>query len=158
MALGLTQPLTEMSTRSISRGKGGQCVRLTTYRHPVPLSWNLGTLNSWKPLGHSGSVMGLLYLYYVPACTLCVWMTLVMKGYEIQPSLLLIGWRKRARICFAGMYLRQVYQLHHPLSPQTFNWHDFRLLTLYFDELYTLLIISVWRFTFCVNFVGNKQY
>ena len=30
MALGLTQPLTEMSTRNISRGKGGRCVGLTT--------------------------------------------------------------------------------------------------------------------------------
>ena len=30
MTLGSTQPLTEMSTRSISWGKGGRCVRLTT--------------------------------------------------------------------------------------------------------------------------------
>jgi hypothetical protein len=30
MALGLTQPLTEMSTRNVSWGKGGRCVRLTT--------------------------------------------------------------------------------------------------------------------------------
>jgi len=30
MAVGSTQPLTEMSTRSISWGKGGRCVRLTT--------------------------------------------------------------------------------------------------------------------------------
>jgi hypothetical protein len=29
MALGLTQPLTVMSTRDISWGKGGRCVRLT---------------------------------------------------------------------------------------------------------------------------------
>jgi hypothetical protein len=29
----------------------------------VPLSRNLGTLTSWNPLGHSGAVMGLLYLY-----------------------------------------------------------------------------------------------
>ena len=63
MALGSTHPLTEMSTRSISWGKGGRCVRLTTYPHPVPLSRNLGTLTSWKPLGHSRPVMGLLYLY-----------------------------------------------------------------------------------------------
>jgi len=35
MALGSTQPLTEMSTRSISWGKGDRCVRLTTYQHPV---------------------------------------------------------------------------------------------------------------------------
>ena len=44
-------------------GKGGQCVRLTTYHHPVPLSRNLGIITSWNPLGHSRPVMGLLYLY-----------------------------------------------------------------------------------------------
>ena len=63
MALESTQPLTEMSTRSISWGEGGRCVRLTTYNHPVPLSRNLGTLTSWNPLGLSRPVMGLLYLY-----------------------------------------------------------------------------------------------
>ena len=30
MALGSTQPLVKMSTRNISGGKGGRCVRLTT--------------------------------------------------------------------------------------------------------------------------------
>jgi len=44
-------------------GKGGRCLRLTTYHHPVPLSLNLGTLTSWYPLSHSGPVTGLLYLY-----------------------------------------------------------------------------------------------
>jgi len=62
MALGSTQPLTEVSTRSISWGKGGRCVRLTTYHHPVLLSRNLGTFNSWNPLGHSRPVTGLLDL------------------------------------------------------------------------------------------------
>ena len=28
------------------------------------LSWNLGTLTSWNPLGHSRPVTGLLYLYH----------------------------------------------------------------------------------------------
>ena len=32
-----------------------------SYHHPVPLSWNLGTLTSWNPLGLSRPVMGLLY-------------------------------------------------------------------------------------------------
>jgi len=45
------------------RGKGGRCVRLTTYHHPLPLSRNLGALTSWNPLGLSRHVMGLLYLY-----------------------------------------------------------------------------------------------
>ena len=44
-------------------GKGGRCVRLTTYHHFVPLSRNLGTLTSWNPLGHSRPVTGLIYLY-----------------------------------------------------------------------------------------------
>jgi len=36
---------------------------LTTYHHPVPLSRNLGTLTSLNPLGPSGPVTGLIYLY-----------------------------------------------------------------------------------------------
>ena len=44
-------------------GKGGRCVRLTTYHYPVPLSRNLGTLTSWNPLSHSRPVTGLLYLF-----------------------------------------------------------------------------------------------
>jgi len=40
-----------------------RCVRLTTYHHPVPLSRNLGNLTSWNPLGPSGPVTGLLYLF-----------------------------------------------------------------------------------------------
>jgi len=48
---------------TISWGKGGWCVRLTTYHHPVPLSRNLGTLTSWNPLGLSRPVMGLIYIY-----------------------------------------------------------------------------------------------
>ena len=64
MALGSTQPLTEMSTRSISWGvKAAGAYGWQPYHHPVPLSWNLGTLTSWNPLGHSGPVMGLIHLF-----------------------------------------------------------------------------------------------
>ena len=58
MAQESTQPLTEMNTSCISWGKGGRCVRLTTYHHPVPLTWNLGILTSWNFLGHSRPVNG----------------------------------------------------------------------------------------------------
>jgi hypothetical protein len=44
-------------------GKGGRCVRLTTYHHLVLLSRNLGALTSSKPLGLSRPVTGLLYLF-----------------------------------------------------------------------------------------------
>jgi hypothetical protein len=45
MALGLTQPLTDMSTRNISWGKGGRCVELTT----LPPSC-ADCLEIWEPL------------------------------------------------------------------------------------------------------------
>ena len=50
MAQGSTQPLVKMSTRNIPGGKGGRCVRLTTYHHTLPLSGNLGALTSQTPL------------------------------------------------------------------------------------------------------------
>jgi len=43
--------------------KGGRCVRLTTYHHPVPLSRNLGTLTSWNPLSRPVTELINLYLY-----------------------------------------------------------------------------------------------
>ena len=63
MTLGSTQPLKEMSTWSIYWGKGGRCVRMTTYHHLVPLSRNLGTLTSCNLWGLFRPVRGLLYLY-----------------------------------------------------------------------------------------------
>ena len=68
MTLGLTQPLTEMSTRNISWGvKAADALRadnLTTFM--CRLSWNLGTSTSWNPLVLSRPVMGLLYLLPLP--------------------------------------------------------------------------------------------
>ena len=53
MALGSTQPLTEMSTRSISWGKGSRCVMLTNLPPScavVVKSGNLNFLESFGPL------------------------------------------------------------------------------------------------------------
>jgi len=61
MALGSTQPLVKMSSRTIPGGKGGWCVRLTTYHHTVPLSRNLGALTSQNPLGPFSPLTGQLY-------------------------------------------------------------------------------------------------
>jgi len=65
MALGSTQPLTEMSTRNISwGGKGGWCVGLTT----LPSSC-ADCLEIWEPQPSGtlracpGLLKGLLYLY-----------------------------------------------------------------------------------------------
>jgi hypothetical protein len=43
-------------------GKGGRCVRLTTYHLHVPMSRTLGALISWNPVGLSRPVMGQLNL------------------------------------------------------------------------------------------------
>jgi hypothetical protein len=47
-------------------GKGGRCVRLTTYHHIAPLSRNLGALISLDPSGPAWPVTGVLYLYPPP--------------------------------------------------------------------------------------------
>jgi len=56
MALGLTQPLTEMSTRNVfwgeEGGKGGRCVGLSTLPPiHVPIVLKSGSLNLLEPLG-----------------------------------------------------------------------------------------------------------
>ena len=63
MALGSTQPLTEMSTGAFLGGKGGRCVRLTTLPPPsCAVVMKSGNLNFLEPSGHSRPVTGLLYL------------------------------------------------------------------------------------------------
>ena len=51
MALGSIQPLTEMSTRCISWGKGGLCVRLTTLPPSCVVVMKSGNLNFLEPSG-----------------------------------------------------------------------------------------------------------
>ena len=63
MALGLTQPLTEMSTRDISwevRRTVRRADDITTFT--CRLSWNLGASIFWNPQGLSRPVMGMLSL------------------------------------------------------------------------------------------------
>jgi hypothetical protein len=43
-------------------GKGGRCVRLTTYHLHVPMSRNLGNLTSWNPVGLFRPVKGELLI------------------------------------------------------------------------------------------------
>ena len=51
MALGSTQPLTEMSTRKMSLYKGGRCVRLTTLPPDCVVFMKFGNLNFLEPSG-----------------------------------------------------------------------------------------------------------
>jgi hypothetical protein len=64
MALGSTQPLTEMSTRCISWRKGSRCVRLTTLPPSCAVVMKSGNLNFLEPSGHSRPVTGLPYLFF----------------------------------------------------------------------------------------------
>jgi hypothetical protein len=65
MALGLSQLLTEVSTRNNSWGKDGRCVGLTTLPNLIcRLYSNLGASTSWNPQGLSRPVVGLLYRHY----------------------------------------------------------------------------------------------
>jgi hypothetical protein len=47
------------------RGKGGRCLRLTTYHLHVPMSRNLGALTSWNPVGLFRPVMGQLLQWFM---------------------------------------------------------------------------------------------
>jgi len=51
MALGSTQPLREMSSRSVSLGKGGRCVWLTTLPPSCAVVMKSGYLNFLEPSG-----------------------------------------------------------------------------------------------------------
>jgi hypothetical protein len=51
MALGSTQPLTEVSTRSLPGGEGGRCVRLTTLPPSCAVVKKSGKLNFMEPSG-----------------------------------------------------------------------------------------------------------
>ena len=65
MALGSTQPLTETSTRCISWGKGGRCVRLTTLPPSCAVVMKSGNLNFLEPSGPlqacNGTALSLTY-------------------------------------------------------------------------------------------------
>ena len=63
MALGSTQHLTEMSTRSISWGKGGRCVGLTTLPPSCAVVMKFWSLNFLEPSGPLQACNGIALLY-----------------------------------------------------------------------------------------------
>ena len=93
MALGSTQPLTEMSTRNISWGKGGRCVVLTT----LPPSC-VNCLEIWEPQppGTLWACNGIALLFFFFVLLNIVYFFLVFRvshknGEVISPTAL-IDW------------------------------------------------------------------
>ena len=83
MALGSTQPLTEMSTRNTSGGKGGRCVRLTTYHHYSVVVKKSGSLNSPRPLWACMDCNGCAFLNGIQfACEKGFLLVEVYVGYD----------------------------------------------------------------------------
>jgi len=60
------------------------------YHHPVPLSWNLVTVTSWNPLGHSRPVTGLLYLYLFYVISSLTFNHFLLKNFSLYFLQLLV--------------------------------------------------------------------
>ena len=60
---------------------------MKTSHHPVPLSWNLGTLTSWNPLGHSRPVTGLLFLFLPYSRTLYLYVNKLKSDFFFRYQL-----------------------------------------------------------------------
>jgi len=69
MALGSTQPLTEMSTRSIPGGKGGRCVSLTTLPPSCAVVKKSGNLDFLQPSGPPQDCNGTDLLFFTSVNT-----------------------------------------------------------------------------------------
>ena len=65
MALGSTQPLTEMSTGVFPGGKGGRCARLTTLPLSCAVVMKSGNLNFLEPSGPLQACNGTALLLYI---------------------------------------------------------------------------------------------
>ena len=68
LALGSTDPLTEMSTRNISWGKGGRCVRLITLPPSCAVVTKSGNFNFLEPSGPLQACNGTDLPLYVLVC------------------------------------------------------------------------------------------
>ena len=66
MALGVDSAPSENEYQEYPGGKGGRCVRLTTYHHTVPLSRNLGALTILDPSGPAGLLRECFIFILIP--------------------------------------------------------------------------------------------
>jgi len=110
MALGSTQPLTEMSAKCILGGKGDRCVRLTTLPPSCAVVTESGNLNFLEPYGPLQACTGLLYLITTSSYALCNLgeQTMTQRNNRLlyNDMLLLFDLYKKASVkFFSGTYL-----------------------------------------------------
>jgi len=117
MALGSTQPLTEMSTRSISWGKGDRCIRLTILPPSCAVVMKSGNLKFLEPFGPLQACNGLFYLY--PSTTPENFKNYSVTTYTIQLS---CGICMQLWLC-RRTYSHVVYQIKHNMEHK-YNIYD----------------------------------
>jgi hypothetical protein len=105
MALGSTQPLTEMSTRCISWGKGGRCVRLTTLPPSCAVVMKSGNLNFLEPSGPLQACNGTALPSSLPLIVRWsgIWSELFSKAKF---------WRRRRESNMTAHYTTQTNDMH----------------------------------------------
>jgi len=85
IALGSTQPLTEMSIGNTLGGKGGLCVGLTTLPTFIcRLSWNVVASTFWNPKGLSKPVQWLFYIFIFIVLNIESLILIGMKNFRIE--------------------------------------------------------------------------
>ena len=88
MALGSTQPLTEMSTRNTSLGLKAAGAWGWQPCHLHVLSWNQGASTSWNPQGLSRPVMGLFLLLLGNGIRNCCLFQHFIRSHQMSASYL----------------------------------------------------------------------
>ena len=146
---------------------------LYIYIYPVPLSRNVGTLTSWKSLGLSRPVMGLLYLFYTYTHThthththiyiyicivhLLVWIICSTQFCNNSKMNSVDGF-SRSVLCTVTLVYRFIRYTHRACVAKLFSS---KRITVY-SELFTWLInnkkTTYTQFTFILNMnIPNSQ-
>jgi len=118
MALGLTQPLTEMSIRNILWGdKGGQCIGLTTLSISCAYCLESGTLKLLEPSGPVQACNGIaLSLPYIYLLYFILFYCIMQLNLHTHPP----SENTKAHLATTLIGLPHTLAIHYPLYPYQF--------------------------------------